>query len=189
MMEGKEFLTVAQKLAQARTEASIRSAYSRAYYGIFNMGLKLLSDLGFILPKDAFSHELLYHRLNNCGISDINLLQVKSLQKKQRLFPTDRKTQLIKPNPLGSSISWRLSFWLRLVRVGDLANRLKALRLKRVSADYDMKNRDFQAHTECEFAIARAKLTIAQLEGCYQQPLRNRLKDGIHEYERKIGLH
>jgi hypothetical protein len=103
MMEGKEFLTVAQKLAQARTEASIRSAYSRAYYGIFNMGLKLLSDLGFILPKDAFSHELLYHRLNNCGISDINLLQVKSLQKRQRLFPTDRRTQSRKAGlyPLG----------------------------------------------------------------------------------------
>jgi hypothetical protein len=141
-MEGKEFLTVAQKLVQVRTEAAIRSAYSRAYYGIFNTGLKLLSDLGFILPKDASSHELLYQRLNNCGISDIK----------------------------------------------DLANRLKALRLKRVSADYDMENRDFQVHTECEFAIARAKLAIAQLEGCHQQPLRNQLKDGIQEYERKIGF-
>jgi hypothetical protein len=142
-MEGKEFLTVAQKLAQMRTEASIRSAYSRAYYGIFNAGLKLLSDLGFILPKDASSHELLYQRLHNCGISDIK----------------------------------------------DVANRLKTLRLKRVSADYDMGSRDFQAHTECEFAIARAKLIITQLEGCYQPPLRHQLKDGIQEYERKIGLH
>jgi len=141
MMEAKEFLSVAQKLAQMRSEASIRSAYSRAYYGIFNTGLKLLNELGFILPNDASSHELLYQRLNNCGIPDIE----------------------------------------------NLASRLKTLRLKRNSADYDMKNRGFQSHAECEFAIASVKLMIAQLESCYHQPLRNQLKDGIQEYERKIN--
>jgi len=84
-MEGKEFITVAQKLAQMRTEASIRSAYSRAYYGIFNTGLKLLSDLGFILPKDASSHELLYRRLNNAGISEIKDIagRLKDLRQKR----------------------------------------------------------------------------------------------------------
>jgi len=142
-MEGKEFITVAQKLAQMRTEASIRSAYSRAYYGIFNTGLKLLSDLGFILPKDASSHELLYRRLNNAGISEIK----------------------------------------------DIAGRLKDLRQKRVHADYDMESRSFQSHTECELDVVRAKLIIAQLESCSQQPLRNQLKEGIQEYEQKIKLH
>ena len=140
-MDGKEFLIVAQRLAQMRTEAAIRSAYSRAYYGIFNTGLKLLNDLDFILPADASSHELLYRRLNNCGISGIT----------------------------------------------DLARRLKSLRLKRNSADYDMKNRGFQSHTECALDIARASLIIAQLESCYQQPLRKQLQDGIQEYERKIN--
>ena len=84
---------------------------------------------------------MLYRRLNNCSISDIE----------------------------------------------ELARRLKALRLKRNSADYDMKNRGFQSHLECELDIARAKLIIAQLESCYQPPLRNQLKDGIQEYERKIN--
>ena len=143
MMEGKEFLIVAQKLAQMRTEAALRSAYSRAYYGIFNTGVKLLSDLGFISPTDASSHESLYRRLSNCGISDLEAL----------------------------------------------ARRLKSLRLKRNSADYDMKNRGFQSHTECALDLARASLVIAQLESCYQQPLRNQLKDGIQDYERKTKLH
>jgi hypothetical protein len=142
-MEGKEFIIVAQKMVQMRTEASIRSAYSRAYYAIFNTRLELLTDLGFNLPKDATSHELLYQRLNNTGISDIQ----------------------------------------------DLAGRLKDLRQKRIRADYDMKHRGFQSHTECELELARAKLMIVQLENYYQQPLRNQLKDGIQAYERKINLH
>jgi hypothetical protein len=140
-MEGKEFLTVAQKLVQTRTEAAIRSACSRTYYAVFNTGIKLLSDLGFTLPRDASVHEQLYQRLNNAGIPDIK----------------------------------------------DVAARLKDLRIRRVHADYDMANRDFQSHTKCEFDIARTKLIIAQLESYYQQPLRNQLKDGIREYERKIN--
>lgn len=142
-MEGKEFLTVALKLAQMRIEAAMRSAYSRAYYAAFNVGAKLLTDLGFSLPKDASAHDQLYFRLNNCGISDIR----------------------------------------------EVAALLKDLRIKRIHADYDMKSRGFQSHTECELDIARAKLIIAQLESCYQQPLRNQLKDGIQDYERKTKLH
>jgi len=69
----------------------------------------------------------------------------------------------------------------------ELADWLKDLRLRRVRADYDMENREFQSHLKCEFDIVRAKLAIAQLESCYQQPLRNQLKDGIQEYERKIN--
>jgi hypothetical protein len=142
-MEGKEFLIAAQKLAQMRFEAAIRSAYSRAYYAAFNAGTRLLRDLGFIVPKDAAAHDHLYHRLNNAGMAEIM----------------------------------------------NIAGRLKDLRQKRIHADYDMESRSFQSHTECELDIARAKLIITQLESCYQPPLRNQLKDGIQEYERKIGLH
>ena len=89
-MEGKEFIGVAQKLVQMRSEAAIRSAISRAYYATFITGRELLLELGFSLPKDASAHEQLYFRL--------------------------------------------------------------------------------------------------QLEGYYQPPLRNQLRDGIQEYERKIGF-
>ena len=58
---------------------------------------------------------------------------------------------------------------------------------KRIRADYDMKSADFQSHLEFELDVARTSLIIAQLESCYQQPLRNQLKDGIQEYEQKIN--
>lgn len=64
---------------------------------------------------------------------------------------------------------------------------LRKLRSKRLQADYDMDVREFQSHLNCEFDIVRAKLAIVQLESCHQQPLRNQLKDGIEEYERKIN--
>lgn len=141
-MEGKEFISVAQKLVQMRSEAAIRSAISRAYYAAFITGRELLFELGFSLPIDASAHEQLYFRLHNAGIPAIK----------------------------------------------DIADWLKDLRKRRLQADYEMKNRDFHSHTECELHIARAKLVIAQLESCYQQPLRNQLKTGIQEYERKIGF-
>ena len=140
-MEGKEFLTVAQKLVQIRSEAAIRSAASRTYYAIFNTGLMLLNELGFSFPKDASAHELLYYRLYNSGLPDI----------------------------------------------GALAITTKKLRQKRIRADYEMKSKDFHSPLECELDIAGANLIIAQLESCYQQPLRNQLKDGIQEYEQKIN--
>ena len=142
-MEGKKFLTVAQKMLQIRSEEATRSAFSRIYYAVFNTGAKLLNELGFDLPKDGTAHERLYQRLNNSGISATE----------------------------------EIAAWL-----GDL-------RQRRTRADYDMDSREFQSHKSCEFYLVRAILVITQLENCYQQPLRNRLKDGIIKYERKIGLH
>jgi uncharacterized protein (UPF0332 family) len=76
-----------------------------------------------------------------------------------------------------------------LSEIQETANWLFDMRRKRVNADYDMLSRDFQSHKSCALDIARAKLTIAQLESHSKTPLRNQLKDGIQEYERKIGLH
>ncbi len=73
--------------------------------------------------------------------------------------------------------------------IQETANWLFDMRRKRISADYDMLSHDFQSHKSYELDIARAKLTIAQLESYSKIPLRNQLKDGIKEYERKIGLH
>jgi uncharacterized protein (UPF0332 family) len=140
-MEGKEFINVAQKMLQIRTEAATRSAFSRIYYAVFNTGKKLLHELGFALPKNAMAHEELYYRLNNSGLAAMEEI-----------------------------VSW-----------------ISDLRSRRLRADYDMDSREFQSHKTCEFYLARATLIIAQLESCYQQPLRNQLKDGIQEYERKIN--
>lgn len=94
-MEGREFLTVAQKLVQMRSEAAIRSATSRTYYAIFNTGIKLLNELGFSFPKDASAHELLYYRLNNCGVPDISALATttKKLRSKRIRADYDMKSK------------------------------------------------------------------------------------------------
>jgi hypothetical protein len=63
---------------------------------------------------------------------------------------------------------------------------VKASAPKACLCDYDMDHKDFQSHVDCEFDIVEARLNIAQLESCYQQP---QLKGGIQDYERKIGLH
>ncbi|MGH7596707.1 MAG: hypothetical protein ACREOI_10165 [bacterium] len=76
-----------------------------------------------------------------------------------------------------------------LPEIQETASWLFDMRRKRISADYDMLSHDFQSHKSYELDIARAKLTIAQLESYSKPPLRNQLKDGIQEYERKIGLH
>ncbi|HVC98612.1 MAG TPA: HEPN domain-containing protein [Pirellulales bacterium] len=59
-MNGDEFIRVASKWAanSAAGEASFRSAVSRAYYGAFHIGQKLLADLGFDIPAGANSHGL-----------------------------------------------------------------------------------------------------------------------------------
>lgn len=73
--------------------------------------------------------------------------------------------------------------------IEEIAGWSSDLRKKRIRADYEMDSREFQSHKSCEFYLVRANLVIAQLESCYQQPLRKQLKDGIHEHERKLGLH
>jgi uncharacterized protein (UPF0332 family) len=66
-MTGREFLTVAQQLAGASTEAEWRSAISRAYYAAFHVARELLEDLRFAVPRADRAHAYLSRRLANCG--------------------------------------------------------------------------------------------------------------------------
>lgn len=70
-MDGKEFFTLAQKLAQMRTESALRSAVSRAYYAAYHCCIHLLRELGFQFSKDASAHDKICAYLNNAGISEI----------------------------------------------------------------------------------------------------------------------
>lgn len=66
-MDAKEYFDLARKLAQMRTEASVRSAISRGYYAAFHVAKNLVEGLGFTLPKDAAAHDKLYYMLHNAG--------------------------------------------------------------------------------------------------------------------------
>jgi|GEM_PF-2673016 len=104
-MEGKEFLTVAQKLVQIRSAAAIRSATSRTYYAIFNTGIKLLNELGFSFPKDASAHELLYYRLNNAGLPDISELAIATRVRTKNQQRLDRSCLKFSSNYIHQTIS------------------------------------------------------------------------------------
>ena len=66
-MDARDYLDLARKLAQMRTEAARRSAISRGYYAAFHFGKDLIESLGFSLPKNAAAHEKLYILLFNAG--------------------------------------------------------------------------------------------------------------------------
>ncbi len=66
-MDPREFLTLAQQLSLAATEAAWRSAISRAYYAAFHVARQLLEDFGFAVPQADRAHAYLWLRLSNCG--------------------------------------------------------------------------------------------------------------------------
>jgi uncharacterized protein (UPF0332 family) len=63
----RDFLPLATQLAAGATEAEWRSAVSRAYYTIFHVARRLLSDLHFTVPRADRAHQYLVFRLSNCG--------------------------------------------------------------------------------------------------------------------------
>jgi uncharacterized protein (UPF0332 family) len=56
-MNGRDFLPLATQLAGGTTEAEWRSAVSRAYYAAFHVARRLLSELGFTVPRADRAHQ------------------------------------------------------------------------------------------------------------------------------------
>jgi hypothetical protein len=66
-MTGHDFLSLANRLAAAATEADWRTAISRAYYAAFHVARQVVIDLGFTVPQADRAHAYLWMRLGNCG--------------------------------------------------------------------------------------------------------------------------
>jgi uncharacterized protein (UPF0332 family) len=71
MMDGKDFLEVAEALSTGYREAEWRSAVSRAYYAAFHVARRLLRQCGFLVPQGDQAHAFLWRRLSNCGHPDV----------------------------------------------------------------------------------------------------------------------
>jgi len=69
MMDGREFLAVAGKLAASphADEATYRTAVSRAYYGAFHVAREFLVELGFAPIGNANVHAFVRHYLHGSG--------------------------------------------------------------------------------------------------------------------------
>jgi uncharacterized protein (UPF0332 family) len=66
-MDERDFLALAQRLANEADQAAWRSAVSRAYYAAFHRARRLMESLGFTVPRAERAHSYLWLRLHNCG--------------------------------------------------------------------------------------------------------------------------
>lgn len=76
-MTGKDFLSLAVRLSASAAEAELRSAVSRAYYGVFHTAHALLAGFGVDLPTSADAHEKLRYCLDAGGTEDSQLASTK----------------------------------------------------------------------------------------------------------------
>jgi uncharacterized protein (UPF0332 family) len=68
MMDFREFLVLAELLAEGTTEAEWRTTVSRAYYAAFHVACECLTSLGFRVPTHTEqSHAFASRRWSNTG--------------------------------------------------------------------------------------------------------------------------
>jgi uncharacterized protein (UPF0332 family) len=67
-MTGRDFLSLAARLASGTEEADWRTAVSRAYYAAFHTARSLLTELGFAVPREERAHKYLSFRFSNAQV-------------------------------------------------------------------------------------------------------------------------
>ena len=70
-MNSRDFLPLAERLADDDSEAAWRTAVSRAYYAAFHVACDVMAALGFDVPKADRAHGYLWLRLQNCSNADV----------------------------------------------------------------------------------------------------------------------
>ena len=73
-MNPKEFQDLASRLAEyGAFPSDFRTAISRSYYAVYNLGISLLKEMGFTITNKIDAHVLMYRHFNNSG--DIALIE------------------------------------------------------------------------------------------------------------------
>jgi uncharacterized protein (UPF0332 family) len=70
-MDFRDYLSLADTLANGTSEAEWRSAASRAYYAAFHVARTLLLNCGFRVPQADKAHGYLWLRLSNAGDASV----------------------------------------------------------------------------------------------------------------------
>lgn len=70
-MDFRDFLPVAEALAQGDSEAEWRSASSRAYYAAFHVACEFLATLGFQVPRMERARAFAWLRLSNASSVEV----------------------------------------------------------------------------------------------------------------------
>ena len=86
-MNPKEFQYFASGLVEHGVSASeFRTAISRSYYAVYNLGINLLKEMDFSIPKKSEAHEEMRRHFNNSG--DVDLIEVAEKIKDLKTNPT-----------------------------------------------------------------------------------------------------
>ena len=90
-MTGRDFIACAEQFVEGLTEAVLRSAVSRAYYGAFHEALALLHACGVWLPKTEQVHVKVGYCLRDCGDPDAAMAgqQLDVLRSRRRIADYD----------------------------------------------------------------------------------------------------
>ena len=99
-MDPRDFQKLAAKLATGNNPSEIRTAISRAYYSVFNVGVELLRGIGLEVSKGPGGHGDVEHRLSNSANIDVEKVgsQLSDLRNRRnwadyRLDKTRLETQ------------------------------------------------------------------------------------------------
>jgi hypothetical protein len=84
-MNPREFHRLATELVVDVTPAKIRTAISRAYYAAHNVGVEVLTEMGFRIERGPGGHAGVWERLNNCDDKEAIMAgsQLGDLQSKR----------------------------------------------------------------------------------------------------------
>lgn len=64
-MDPRDFQTLAEKLASGTSPAEMRTAISRSYYAVYNVGVELLNGMGFRSKEGPSGHTDVEFKLSN----------------------------------------------------------------------------------------------------------------------------
>lgn len=70
-MDPRDFHRLASGLVNTSSAPEIRTAISRAYYATYNVGVEILEELGFPIPRGPGGHGEVQNRLGNSGDGEI----------------------------------------------------------------------------------------------------------------------
>ena len=85
-MNPRDFHQLASKLAAGVNAAELRTAVGRAYYAVYNVGVEILTGMGFRINEGPGGHGDVQKRLHNSGDDEIKNVaaQLSTLHSNRR---------------------------------------------------------------------------------------------------------
>jgi hypothetical protein len=70
-MNPRDFQILASELVKDGRASAYRTAISRAYYAVHNVGVEILTEFGFTINKNPSGHSDVWNRFSNSGDSEL----------------------------------------------------------------------------------------------------------------------